>query len=178
MQLKGLVKFFTAALILISLYQLSFTFLVRNVEKAYRAKALKQVRATNPAVKDENDPLVEACFEAMTDSLQGEKVVSLLFKKYTYQEAKAQELNLGLDLQGGMNVTLDVSLDELVRSLSNNPADPALNAAIAEANRQKANSQADFVTLFGQNYKGANLASLFTKPGEKEITLSSSNEDV
>ncbi len=70
-----------------------------------------------------------------------------------------------------MNVTLDVSLDELVRSLSNNPADPALNAAIAEANRQKANSEADFVTLFGQNYQGKNLASLFTKPGEKEITL-------
>src|SRR5205823_2296544 len=92
--------------------------------------------------------------------------------------AKAQELNLGLDLQGGMNVTLDVSLDELVRSLSNNPTDPALNAAIAEANRQKANSQADFVTLFGQNYRGPNLASLFTKPGEKEITLSSSNDDV
>lgn len=178
MQLKGLVKFFTAALILISLYQLSFTFLVRNVEKAYTAKAFKQVKATHPEVKSTDDPLVQRRFEQLTDSLQGEKVVSLLFKKYTYQEAKAQELNLGLDLQGGMNVTLDVSLDELVRSLSNNPADPALNAAIAEANRQKANSQADFVTLFGQNYKGPNLASLFTKPGEKEITLSSTNEAV
>lgn len=179
MQLKGLVKFFTVALILISLYQLSFTFLVRNVEKAYRAKAEKQVRAANPAAKGEEfNALVDQRYEQITDSLQGEKVVSLLFKKYTYQEAKSQELNLGLDLQGGMNVTLDVSLDELVRSLSNNPTDPALNAAIAEANRQKANSQADFVTLFGQAYKGGNLASLFTKPGEKEITLRSSNEDV
>lgn len=179
MQLKGLVKFFTAALILISLYQLSFTFLVRNVEKSMRAKAERQVKATHPEAKgDEFNALVEGRYEAITDSIQGEKVVSLLFKKYTYQEAKAQELNLGLDLQGGMNVTLDVSLDELVRSLSNNPTDPDLNAAIAEANRQKANSQADFVTLFGQAYKGANLASLFTKPGEKEITLRSSNEDV
>jgi SecD/SecF fusion protein len=179
MQLKGLVKFFTAALILISLYQLSFTFLVRNVEKAYRARAEKQVRGANPAAKgDEFNALVDHRYEQITDSLQGEKVVSLLFRKYTYQEAKAQELNLGLDLQGGMNVTLDVSLDELVRSLSNNPTDPALNAAIAEANRQKANSEADFVTLFSQAYKGGNLASLFTKPGEKEITLRSSNEDV
>jgi SecD/SecF fusion protein len=178
MQLKGLVKFFTAALILISLYQLSFTFLVRNVETAYRAKALRQVQATNPGIK-KDDPLVEARYAALTDSIQGEKVVSLLFAKYTYQEAKAQELNLGLDLQGGMNVTLDVSLEELVRSLSNNPSDPALNAAIADANKLKANSQADFVTLFGQSYKGAGgLARLFTKPGETKITLQSSDKQV
>lgn len=179
MQLKGLVKIFTAALILISLYQLSFTYFVRNVEKAYRAKAEKQVRAANPGVKgDELNALVDLRFDQLTDSIQGEKVVSGIFGKSTYQSAKAQELNLGLDLQGGMNVTLDVSLDELVRSLSNNPQDAALNAAIAEANRLKANSQADFVTLFGQAYKGANIASLFTKPGEKEITLQSSREDV
>src|SRR5689334_22175003 len=104
MQLKGLVKFFTAALILIPLYQLSFTFLVRNVEKSYQAKALRQVKAAHPAAKGEElANLVERRYEALTDSLQGEKVVSLLFKKYTYQEAKVQELNLGLDLQGGMN---------------------------------------------------------------------------
>jgi SecD/SecF fusion protein len=179
MQLKGLVKFFTVALILISLYQLSFTFLVRNVEKSLRVKAENQARTINPAAQgDELNALTEARYEAITDSVQGEKVVSLLFKKYTYQEAKAQELNLGLDLQGGMNVTLDVSLDELVRSLSNNPTDPALNAAIAEAHKLKANSDADFVTLFAQSYKGGNLASLFTKPGEKEITLKSTDEQV
>ena len=96
MQLKGLVKFFTVALILISLYQLSFTFLVRNVEKASRAKAEKQARVINPAAKGEElNALIEKRYEAITDSLQGEKVVRMLFKKYTYQEAKAQELNLG-----------------------------------------------------------------------------------
>lgn len=179
MQLKGLVKFFTIALILISLYQLSFTFLVRNVEKAYHAKALKEVKATNPnATPDQLKVLAENRYDDLSDSLQGEKVISLLFKKYTFQEAKAQELNLGLDLQGGMNVTLDVSLDELVRALSNNPTDPALNAAIAQAHAEKATSQEDFVTLFGRAYKGANLASLFTKPGEKEITLESTKEQV
>lgn len=179
MQLKGLVKFFTIALILISLYQLSFTFLVRNVEKAYQAKALKEVKASNPnATPAQLKVLAENRYDAYSDSLQGEKVISLLFKKYTFQEAKAQELNLGLDLQGGMNVTLDVSLDELVRSLSNNPNDPALNAAIAQADKEKANSQEDFVTLFGKAYTGSNLASLFTKPGEKEITLQSTKEQV
>src|SRR5690606_38471600 len=97
------------------------------------------------------------------------------------QEAKEQELNLGLDLQGGMNVTLEVSLDEMVRSMSNNPKDPALNKAIEDANKIKASSQADFVTIFGQAWTKNNpqnkLAYLFTKPSEKDITLNSTNDE-
>jgi SecD/SecF fusion protein len=184
MQLKGLVKFFTVALILISLYQLSFTFIVRSVENKARVQARKQALAANPAAQgDDLDKLVDLRYERITDSMQGETVVKIpLLKKYTYQAAKEQELNLGLDLQGGMNVTLEVSLDELVRSMSNNPKDPALNKAISEANVAKANSQADFVTLFGEAFTRANpnakLAYLFTKPSEKEITLTSTNDQV
>ncbi len=183
MPLKGLVKFFTAALILISLYQLSFTFLVRGVEKKARAQAERQARAASPkASKAELAQLTEDRYTRITDSLQGEKVVNLLVKKYTYQEAKANELNLGLDLQGGMNVTLDVSLADLVRSMSNSPKDPALNTALAAAERRKANSQADFVTLFGEEYNKANpsakMAFLFTKPSQEKITLQSDNNAV
>jgi len=184
MQLKGLVKFFTAALILISLYQLSFTFIVRNVEGKARANARRAALAENPtATGVELDKLTDAHFRAINDSMAGETVVSIpLLKKYTLQEAKEQELNLGLDLQGGMNVTLEVSLDELVRSMSNNPKDPALNKAIADANAAKANSQASFVTLFGETFKrenpGAKLAYLFTKPSDKDITLQSTNDEV
>ena len=184
MQLKGLVKFFTAALILISLYQLSFTLVARNVESKAEAKAKQIVRATNPDAKgQELKKLEDVQFDKITDSMQGETVYNFLgLKKYTLQEVKEQELNLGLDLQGGMNVTLEVSLDELVRSMSNNPKDAALNKAIADADKAKANSQADFVTLFGQafekNNPGTKLAYLFTKPSEKEITLNSTNEQV
>ena len=184
MQLKGLVKFFTVALILISLYQLSFTFIVRNVEKKARTRAERITKAEHPEAKGaELEKLIDAKYQALTDSLQGEKVVSLpLMKKYTFLEAKEQELNLGLDLQGGMNVTLEVSLDEMVRAMSNNPKDAALNKAIADANLAKANSQANFVTLFGEAFKkdnpNAKLAYLFTKPSEKDITLSSTNDQV
>lgn len=184
MQLKGLVKFFTVALILISLYQLSFTFIVRNVEKKARTKAERITKAEHPEVKGaELEKLIDAKYQSLTDSLQGEKVVSLpLMKKYTFLEAKEQELNLGLDLQGGMNVTLEVSLDEMVRAMSNNPKDDALNKAIADANLAKANSQANFVTLFGEAFKkdnpNAKLAYLFTKPSEKDITLNSTNDQV
>lgn len=184
MQLKGLVKFFTAALILISLYQLSFTFVARSVESKATKQAEKLVHYEHPDAKDDDfKKLVDNQLEKITDSMQGVTVYNFLgLKKYTYQEVKEQELNLGLDLQGGMNVTLEVSLDELVRSMSNNPKDAALNKAIADADKAKANSQADFVTLFGQafekNNPGTKLAYLFTTPSEKEITLNSSNEQV
>ncbi|MBN9484506.1 MAG: protein translocase subunit SecDF [Bacteroidetes bacterium 43-93] len=184
MQLKGLVRFFTVALILISLYQLSFTFVVRNFEKKQRSKAAIQAKQIDPQIAGkELEKLTNERYDAIVDSMQGETVMNVpLLKKYTYMEAKEQELNLGLDLQGGMNVTLEVSLDELVRSMSNNPKDPMLNQAIADANKAKANSQANFVTLFGEAFKkdnpNAKLAYLFTKPSEKTLTLQSTNDEV
>ena len=184
MHLKGLVKFFTAALILISLYQLSLTLIVRNEEKKMRAKATREATTEDPkATGPTLDKLVDEHYQAIADSMQGEVIFSVpVLKKYTYQAAKAEELSLGLDLQGGMNVTLEVSLDELVRSMSNNPRDPALNKAINDANVAKANSDASFVTLFGEIYQqqnpSTNMAYLFTKPSEKDITLNSPNKDV
>ncbi len=184
MHLKGLVKFFTAALILISLYQLSLTLIVRNEEKKMRAEAIRAAKAEDPsATGTALDKLTDAHYQSITDSMQGEVIFSVpVLKKYSYQAAKAEELSLGLDLQGGMNVTLEVSLDDLVRSMSNNPKDGALNKAIADANTAKANSDADFIALFGDAYQKANpnvnMAYLFTKPSEKDITLSSTNAQV
>lgn len=183
MHLKGLVKFFTAMLILISLYQLSLTFIVRNEEKKMRARAQRVAKEEDPnATGAALDKLTDKYFQAISDSMQGEVIFSAGLKKYTYSAAKAEELGLGLDLQGGMNVTLEVSLDELVRSMSNNPRDAALNRAIADANTAKANSEANFITLFGQIFEkqnpGVSLAYLFTKPSEKDITLTSTNAEV
>lgn len=184
MHLKGLVKFFTAMLILISLYQLSLTFIVRNVEKKMRAQAVREAKAENPSASEKDlEKLSDKYYQEISDSMQGEVVLSIpVLKKYTYQDAKSEELALGLDLQGGMNVTLEVSLDELVRSMSNNPKDAALNKAISDADVAKANSDANFITLFGQKFEannpGVKLAYLFTKPSEKDITLNSTNEEV
>jgi len=184
MQLKGLVKFFTVALILISLYQLSFTYVARNIEKKAMAKAEKSAKFEQPDAQGKQlEDLTGKYYEQITDSLQGETVMNIpLLKKYTYSEVKEQELNLGLDLQGGMNVTLEVSLDELIRSMSNRGTDPILNQAIADANKAKANSQENFVTLFGEAFKKNNpdrkLAQHFTKASVKDITLNSTNEEV
>ncbi|PSK90117.1 protein translocase subunit SecDF [Taibaiella chishuiensis] len=183
MQLKGMVKFFTAALILFSLWRLSFTFIGHNVEKKVNAQSEKFVNSTAPDAKGvDRELLLDKAYQHITDSLRGETVFNFLGMKYTYQEVKEKELQLGLDLQGGMSVTLEVGLDGLVESMSNNPKDPGLQRAIAEAVRMKANSEADFVKLFGQAYQQVNpngkLAVLFTKASQPKITLSSSNEQV
>lgn len=183
MQLKGLIRLFTIALILISLFQLSFTFVVRNFENKQKAKATALVLKQNPNLnKEELEFAVKDKLRPILDSLSSQTVYNLGFKKFSYQQAKEQELNLGLDLQGGMNVVLEVSLDDLVRSMSNNPKDPALNAAIAKANAMKANSQSDFISLFSDAYTQANptgkLANLFTKSGTKNIDFNSSNDQV
>ena len=183
MHLKGLVKFFTGALILISLYQLSLTLVVRNEEKKMHAQAERAAKADDPTASgDALKKLEETHYQSITDSMQGEVIFNALVKKYTYQAAKQEELSLGLDLQGGMNVTLEVSIDDLVRSMSNNPKDPALNKAIADANAQKANSDANFITLFGETFQRENpnvtMAYLFTRPSDKDITLTSTNQEV
>lgn len=183
MQLKGMVKLFTAALILFSLWRLSFTFIAHNVDVKTKAKAEKLVSANNPEAKgSDRDYLVDKAVQHIDDSLRNETVFNFLGAKYTYSDVKGKELQLGLDLQGGMSVTLEVGLDGLVSSMSNNPKDPNLVRAIDEAVKMKANSNADFPTLFGQAYDkvvpGGRLAPLFIKASQPSITQASSNADV
>jgi SecD/SecF fusion protein len=180
MKLKGLVWFFAIALILISVYQLSFTWVVNSYEATMKAKAEKNVRMTHPGVSaDEKDNLVKAQYQHLLDSSRDVKIYPLLGT--TYLKCKESELNLGLDLQGGMNVTLNVDLEGVVKSLSNNPKDPQLVKALNTANADKAKSDLDFISLFGQIFKqqnpGANLASLFAGAG-KAIKITDSDQQV
>ncbi|MFA6059919.1 MAG: protein translocase subunit SecDF [Taibaiella sp.] len=183
MQLKGMVKFFTAALILFSLWRLSFTFIAHNVDVKNKARAEKMVSTSSPETKgSDRDYLVEKAIQHINDSLRDETVYNFIGAKYTYKEVKEKELQLGLDLQGGMSVTLEVGLDGLVTSMSNSPKDPNLLRAIAEADKMKANSNADFVNLFGEAYQkvvpGGRLAPLFVKANQPAITQTSTNEQV
>ncbi|MDB5221615.1 MAG: protein translocase subunit secF [Chitinophagaceae bacterium] len=180
MRLKGLVWFFAIVLILISVFQLSFTWVVNSHESAMKAKAEKQVRISNPGARgDEKNDLVKIRLLRLLDSTKDTKIYPVLGT--TYQKAKENELNLGLDLQGGMNVTMDVSLEGLIKSLSNNPKDPQLLNALAEATRLKANSDADYITLFSDAFKkqnpSANLASIFAGAG-KNIKVTDSDDKV
>ncbi len=180
MKLKGLVWFFTIALILISVYQLSFTWVVNSHEKKMKLKAEKTVVMSHPGITGETkDELVKEKYSHYLDSTRDEKIYPVLGT--TYQKSKENELNLGLDLQGGMSVTMNVSLDGLLKSLSNNPKDPQLLKALQTTNEEKVKSDLDFITLFGQVFKqqnpGTNLSTVFAGAG-KTIKISDNDQKV
>jgi SecD/SecF fusion protein len=180
MKLKGLVWFFAIMLILISVYQLSFTWVVNSHENKMKAKATQFVIRSHPGISgDKKEQLIQATFHHYLDSTRDDKIYPLLGT--TYQKSKENELSLGLDLQGGMAVTLNVSLDGLLKSLSNNPKDPRLLQALATANAQKITSDEDFITLFGQDFKqqnpGVNLSSIFAGAG-KTIKITDNDQQV
>lgn len=167
MQSKGAIKFFAILLAIVCLYQISFTLVTRNVESKARE-----------AAGDDN-----AAYQAYLDSISNQPVYNLLVKNYTYREVKEREINLGLDLKGGMNVTMEVSVVDLIRAMANNSTDPTFVKAIEEAQKLQRTSQKDFVTLFGEAFAkadpNAKLAAIFsTIELQDRITFSSTNEEV
>ena len=168
MQLKGLVKIFAITLIIICVYQLSFTWFVRNHESAMDKKAtawLKQFPAASVAYPNDkeaqatyNDSLNDLKKERLRRLLDSTKDTKLAFGLTTYRSAKEKELMLGLDLQGGMSVTMEVGLDGLLKSLANFTKDPVFNKALQQAVARKANGGADLITLFSEEFKKINPA--------------------
>ena len=137
MQNKGAITLLAIALALVSIYQLSFTYKTTRVEKAAREYAA-------------GDPAKE---KAYLDSIANQEVYNFLgIAQFTYKECKELELNLGLDLRGGMNVTMEVDVADVVRSLANYSQDEAFNQAIQEAIKMRTSSPKDFVTLFGEAF--------------------------
>ncbi len=167
MKIKGAVKFFTVALVIVSLFQLSFSLVTYRVEQKAKAFA-------NGDLEKER---------AYIDSVGREVVYNIGIKKYTYLQCKAHELNLGLDLQGGMNVTLELSQDELMRGLANNNPDANFNKAVTMAVDASRTSQKDFVTLFGEAYSqvdpNGKLSAIFSNASNRDrIKLTSTNSEV
>jgi len=179
MKLKGLVWFFAIALILISVWELSYTFVVRSYESKIEAQAKRTVKSEYPNVTgDQLDLLIKAKKQHLLDSTR-DKVI---YMGTTYQKCKENELNLGLDLQGGMSVTMNVSLEGLLKSLSNNPKDPQLLKAIQTATAEKqSNVGEDYITLFRDAYTqqnpGVKLSTVFAGPG-KEIKVADDDDKV
>ena len=167
MQNKGAIRILAIALAIVCVYQLSFTVVTRVVERDAEKYAMGD-RET---------------YQAYLDSISGEVVYNIIVRKYNYKECKEREINLGLDLKGGMNVTLEVSMIDMIRSLSNYSTDTTFNRAIALAREYQKNSQEDFVTLFGRAFEdidpNGRLAAIFaTRELRGEIDYNSTNEEV
>jgi SecD/SecF fusion protein len=165
MQNKGAIRLFAILLALVSLYQLSFTYVTKKVEK--EAKESPQGE------------------QAYLDSVKNMPVYNFLFglRKYTYQECKEREINFGLDLKGGMNLILEVKVSDVIRALSNYNTDPIFQKALKLAEEREKTSNKDFVTLFGEAFQeldpNAQLSTIFNTVALKgQVNYNSTNEEV
>ncbi len=151
MQSKGWIRFVAILLGIASIWQLSFTAISRIQEskaaKYAEEQAQQFIESNNiaPEIREfALDSVANIRNRAYIDSISAEKV----FLGYTYQSVKEKEINLGLDLKGGMNVMLQVQLEDLVKALSGGSTDPDFVAALAQAKANNVNSSADFIGLF------------------------------
>ena len=168
MRNKGAIKLLAIALALVSLYQLSFTWASWRVDKKARTEA-------------QGD---SSRYNYYKDSVSSEPVYNFLgIKNFTYRECQEREFNLGLDLKGGMNVILEVSVVDVINVLANDMNDTLYVQSIERAKELQKDSQEDFVTLFGRAFEEIEpnglLASIFSSMELRDrIQYNSTNEDV
>ncbi|HAJ98469.1 MAG TPA: protein translocase subunit SecDF [Bacteroidales bacterium] len=192
MQNKGLIRFFAIALAVVSLYQLSFTFIARRVESDARRYAQSEKYVNLAQTMAQGNEIMEGFFlDSITkdrerfylDSMMNLPVYNLGIASFTFQQVKERELNLGLDLKGGMNVTLEVSVQDVLRVLSEFSADPTFNEALALAAQEQRVRREDYLTLFGESFAqvdpNARLAAIFSTVKLRDrINVNSTNEEV
>ncbi|MBK6521710.1 MAG: protein translocase subunit SecDF [Sphingobacteriaceae bacterium] len=197
MQNKGAIKVFALLLTLACIFYLSFTWITRSVEteaveyaegivNGQKYKSLAKEVANGNTSKEQSilDSIKGRIADRYLDSMKKEVVYNLFIAEYTYEECKKNELNLGLDLRGGMNVTLEVSMIDIVRGLSNGSTDVMFNKSLDETQKNLGvNNNDDFITAFEKTYKKnaptAKLGPIFqTVENKSEISYNSSNEEV
>lgn len=187
MQNKGAIRFFAIVLALACIFQLSFTWVTSRVEKSAKEYAENRLavlkKSADKAAQTNPDSILAFQEKRYLDSVSSQPVYNILLKKFTYRECKEKEINLGLDLKGGMNVIMEIAESDIIRSMSNNNPDPNFNKAIENATRAQKKSQQDFITLFYDEYKkidpNIRLATLFNTLELKDrIKYESTNDEV
>ena len=168
MQNKGAIQVFAILLAVACIWHLSFTFVTNRVESKVRAEAGDSTQLE----------------QVLLDSMKNKVVYNLGLIKYTYDDCKKREINLGLDLKGGMNVTLEVSIPDLLRAMANNSQDSAFNKALKKATELQKTTQRNYIDLFAEQFQvfkpGGRLASpqIFGHPDQGMIKASMKNEEV
>ena len=132
MQNKGVIRLFAVIFALASLFELSFSYIASQVESDIQSKYGQDAAKVQYAL----------------DSMSNEIVYDLGITSYTFKEVKSKEMNLGLDLRGGMNVILEVSVRDVLKGLVGNAEDEQFKAAIVNADAAQRNSQEGYLTLF------------------------------
>ncbi|MBP1629781.1 MAG: bifunctional preprotein translocase subunit SecD/SecF [Bacteroidetes bacterium] len=192
MQNKGAIKIIAVIFALVCLYQLSFTYFTKSVESDAKEYATNNF-AKNEAKRLANGNALreQEIFNTIQverenyylDSISEKPIYNFLWmRKFNYKECKAREINLGLDLKGGMNVKMEVSTIDVVKNLATNPKDPAFEKLTNHAISIQKNSGKPFINCFEQAVKESgkiDLSAFFrVKLKEKGITTNSTNEQV
>ena len=146
MQNKGLIKVFAILFGIVSLYQLSFTFLANKVEDD--AEAYSQSKGI-----DKNARQKAALEVKYLDSVANKDIIDLGVTKFSYNDVKDKEMNLGLDLKGGINAILQVSVKEVLKSLSNDSKNQVFNQALETADVRLKNSNENYLDLFFEEFE-------------------------
>ncbi len=185
MQNKGLIRLIAILIGLVCVYQLYFTYKAVKVENDAVAFGLRKAKTENPsATQIEVERLAKIQETRYLDSINNQPVYNFFgLRKYTFKEVKEFQLPLGLDLKGGMNVTLEVSVVDLLHALSGYSQDSTFNAAMRLAISKQRDSQDDFVTLFGKAFAqvdpNAKLAAIFnTLDLRDKVSYNSTNAEV
>ena len=189
MQSKGAIKFVAILLAIACIWQLSFTLVTsiqENKAEKYAQTAVEKFTQTEEfaAVPEGDrayvlDSLSKKLNRTYIDSISNEKV----YFRYTYKDVKSKEINLGLDLKGGMNVMLQVQLEDIVSALAGENKTPEFHKAYDLALERSRNSASDFITLFADAWKevsgGQRLAQVFgTIDLASRITPQTSDDEV
>ena len=185
MQNKGLIRLIAILLGLVCTYQLYFTYKAIKVENDAATYGVSKAKKENPsATAVDLEAIAKSHESRYLDSIANQPVYNFLgLRKYTFKEVKEFQLPLGLDLKGGMNVTLEVSVVDLIHALSGYSTDPTFTKAIELALQKQKTSQDDFVTLFGKSFEqidpNAKLASIFnTLELRDKVSYNSTNSQV
>ena len=151
MQNKGLIKLFAILFGIVSLYQLSFTWFTNGVED--KAK-------TYAESKSDDGKEIAKLERVYLDSIANKPVIDLGFAQFSYNDIKDKELNLGLDLKGGINAILQVSVKDILIGLSNESKNPIFNEALAKATEAQRNSDDRFLDLFFDAFEKTSAGSV------------------
>ncbi|WP_272151238.1 protein translocase subunit SecDF [Tenacibaculum aiptasiae] len=179
MQNKGLIKLFAILFGLVSLYQLSFTFFANKVEDSAKVYAKENVEGNNGRA-------LARAERKYLDSVANKEVLNLGIAKYTFDEIREREMNLGLDLKGGINAILQVSVKDILIGLSNNSKNTVFIEALAKADEAQKNSQDNYLDLFysefeklsNGNVKLSDPSIFGTKALRDKIDFNKTNEQV
>ena len=140
MQNKGLIRLFALLFGLVSIYQLSFTFITSKIEKDAEAYAVNQISEAEEDYVSKREALESKYLDSIADNP--------VLGYTSYADAKTKELNKGLDLKGGINVTLQISVKDILKGLANNTKNPVFNKALADADEASKSSDATYLELF------------------------------